>query len=286
MRLFSPTSFWNTPLKNPKAHKNQAAILKEMIYKFAPSKGWSWPTINYKQWSCRLALSDYNTWKVKVNITDFGASALNKKFADNGGFRVPPDAVPAEARDAHLTVYDTYSDMLCGLWRAYWKNGEIYARWGGLLPKVSKSEGIYQYPYGESATGLPVIGGTIRMEEWASGKVEHVLAMSIPRPAKGHVWPANRDDGYAKESVIKEGTRFFLTPDTKIKAEWPPMLKIIVRAMITHGAVVRDRAGAIAFYGEEPRMKEDFMLYEKLTKGFHGWQIMKHFPKENLRVIA
>ena len=85
------------------------------------------------------------------------------------------------------------------------------------MQNVSKSPGIWQRPYGTTATGLPFLGGQITAEELRQGEIKHVLGISLVDTEKWNVvsWPANRSDGYNPKNApnrIPEGLRFRLDP--------------------------------------------------------------------------
>ena len=47
------------------------------------------------------------------------------------------------------------------------------------MRNVSKSQGIWQKPYGTTATGLPFLGGQITAEELQRGEIRHVLGIAL-----------------------------------------------------------------------------------------------------------
>ena len=70
-------------------------------------------------------------------------------------------------------------------------------------------------------------------------------------------WPAERTDGgYFTSGItpIPEGTRFRLDPNLNIASLHLPTLdREIAQAAQTYGIVVRDKAGAVSFYGQDPK---------------------------------
>jgi hypothetical protein len=69
-------------------------------------------------------------------------------------------------------------------------------------------------------------------------------------------WPAQRTDGNASTSpatAIPAGTRFRLDPALNInRLHLPKIDRMLAIAAQRYGIVVRDTAGAVAFYGQDP----------------------------------
>ena len=70
-------------------------------------------------------------------------------------------------------------------------------------------------------------------------------------------WPAQRTDGSTFSSgitAIPEGTRFRLDPSFDVNSlRVPTIVKMLARAAQTYGIVVRDKAGSVALYGQDPK---------------------------------
>ncbi|UUZ49880.1 hypothetical protein LP420_06990 [Massilia sp. B-10] len=58
-------------------------------------------------------------------------------------------------------------------------DGQWQACWGGKMSNVSTSNGIWPFPYGTTATGLPFVGGQITAEELSRGEIRHVIGISL-----------------------------------------------------------------------------------------------------------
>ncbi len=83
-------------------------------------------------------------------------------------------------------------------WKAAKRADGWHAAWGGTMTNVSTNPGFFTNPsnWGSTATSLPMLGGLIRLDELAAGRIDHVLAMAIPESLKGTFsWPAQRSDG-------------------------------------------------------------------------------------------
>jgi len=99
-------------------------------------------------------------------------------------------------------------------WLFEWAGGTPRAAHGARIPNVSQNPGALPAPYGATATGLPVVAGTMMIDELQSGVIDHALALAIPEPRRG-VWasPATRTDGWVdRASAPPEGAHFQLDP--------------------------------------------------------------------------
>jgi hypothetical protein len=104
-------------------------------------------------------------------------------------------------------------------------------------------------------TGLPLLGGLIRAEELRRGRIDHALAMAIPAArAADWSWPAQRTDGSSTDrNAIPEGTRFRLPADLDVNSlSAPSAVRATALAVQRYGMVVRDGAGSVVFYAEDP----------------------------------
>ena len=158
-----------------------------------------------------------------------------------------------------MTIYQPSSDTLWEFWQARKVNGQWQACWGGCMRDVSKSQGIWQKPYGTTATGLAFMGGQITAEELQRGEIRHVLGIALVDTEKWSVvsYPANRSDGYNPKDApnrIPEGLRFRLDPAVDLDAlKMHPVGKTIAKAAQKYGFVVWDKAGAITLRAQNPK---------------------------------
>jgi hypothetical protein len=122
---------------------------------------------------------------------------------------------------------------------------------------VSRNPGYYSDPntWGATATSLPMLGGLIRLDELRAGRIDHALALALPEIRAGQFTaPARRTDGdAARQTAIPMGARFRLDPALDLDAlDLPPVTRAIARAAQRYGMIVRDRAGAVVLYGQDP----------------------------------
>jgi hypothetical protein len=89
------------------------------------------------------------------------------------------------------------------------------------------------------------------------GYIDHAIAIAVVEAEpKCWSWPAQRTDGsYSTTGItpIPEGTRFRLPQTLDIAAlNLPKIVRMLAYAAQKYGIVVRDMAGAVTFYGEDP----------------------------------
>lgn len=178
---------------------------------------------------------------------------------------VPPDAVPANGTDRHLVIYQPSTDTMWEMWEAYNTTGNWTCSWGGKISNMSRSDGIVPIVGGEkwgaTATSLPLLGGLMTVEELTNLYIPHVLAFAIPysQPTPNWSWPALRTDGRGTIDPVfpLEGQRFRLPASLNITAlGLTPVMQAIVTAARDYGLVIRDTAGAVVIYAEQPRSGE------------------------------
>ena len=104
--------------------------------------------------------------------------------------RVPEDARPAGARDAHLTVVDPKTGWESDLWKVERiEDGEIVAAWGGRTRIDGDGLGSAAV-----AANFGTLAGLVRPEELEAGRIRHALFMITPCVSRvagqDHVYPA------------------------------------------------------------------------------------------------
>jgi hypothetical protein len=268
-QLFSPTSFWNMPLAPDAPLDPQSAALSNELRAEAAEDvaSGSGPWIETNSYTTPLYVVPAEQPTTRVELLDDSFDPNGRLQAAFEAVPIPPGARPAEGTDGHMTIWQPATDKLWEFWQAHRNaQGAWQAHWGGAMQNVSESPGYYSrdsWPgaasnWGATATSLPVIGGVIRLEELARGRIDHALALNIPRPrATVFSWPAQRTDGYVPSaSAIPEGARFRLDPSLNVSAlGLPPLVRMMAEAAQRYGMVVRDKSGgALGFFVEHSRL--------------------------------
>ena len=291
-----PSSFWHKPIPSDvPLDPNSGNYVTEFIRQFNSFYGTvsimtdtytapvfiakpGTPTVSVRQWNCQHS--------TKSNP---GLKAQLSKIP------VPSDAVSSPDSDAEMAIYDPVHDSLWEFWKMRHVNGTWQACWGGQIKNFSKSNGIFPWPYGATATGLPLAAGQITAEELQSGQINHVIGISLVELADKSIfsWPANRSDGSNPKNLphrIPEGTRFRLDPSINLDAlKLTSVAKIIAKAAQIYGFVVWDKSGAISLRAENVLSYTALGLanpYPALFAGKQSWAILKNFPWDKLQFLS
>jgi len=306
-RPFGPLSPWNIVLPaNAPLQPNSQGMVADLVRQVNERTPW----VNTTKWSVPVYTvpADQPTVRVKVdipgadnawnnpmftNVTD--AFALQTEF---DAVPIPPDAHPSDGTDHHLVVWQPSTDTAWEFWEARdvprdqlpWNDPTPgwHAMWGARVDHVSTSDGANPAPYGATASGLALLGGLVRISELEAGHIDHALGVAITQPERGvFVPPATRTDGaYDGPNAIPEGTRFRLDPNLDVNSlHLPPVTRMFALAAQRYGLIVRDTAGNIVIYGEDP-YPTGSNPYPQLFGGLTPDQIMRAFPWNRLQAIT
>lgn len=201
---------------------------------------------------------DQPTQRVTLDVS---APDLQTQF---NAVPIPADAQAASGTDEHMTVWQPSTDKLWEFWKMQLESDGWHARWGGEMDDVSTNPGYFTHSgitndWGASATSLPLLGGLVTEADLRRGYINHALAISLVQTEQNcWSWPAQRTDGAtaatAGTTPIPEGMRFRLDPTINLASlNLPPLTRMLAQAAQTYGMVVRDKGGAVAFYGEDPK---------------------------------
>ena len=298
-RFFAADSPWNKPLPDTAPLDPASAALAAELERQLHAHG-AW--INSNEYSVPIYTVPKSQAGTSVHIdtpSDMftgipDATTLAQALE---GIPIPPGARPAAGTDRHMVVWQPSTDTMWELWIAY-RVGDGFpvrddtpgwhASWGAKITGVSRSPGVVPSPFGATASGLPLVAGLITLEELKDGRIDHALALALPDAKAGaFVPPANRTDGtYSGPHAIPEGTRFRLPADLDVQAlGLPPVARMIAAAAQRYGIVVRDRAGSVAFYAEDPTPTGNAVLRERLA-GQSPAEALARFPWNRLQALA
>ncbi len=289
-------SFWTTPipLDAPLA-ANSSNYVSEFIRQFHTHYGTvsittdsfnapvyvvepGTPTVAVNQWKCQVNSTLSPTLKTQLSSVPIPSNALSS-----------PDS------DGEMIIYDPTSDTLWEFWQIHKVKGKWQACWGGQIENYLTSSGIFSFPYGVTATGLPLAAGQITAEELQNGQINHVMGIALVDLADKSIysWPANRSDGKNLRNLpnqIPEGTRFRLDPTINVNTlNLTPVGKIIAKAAQTYGFVVWDKSGAITLRAENVlsyTVKGSANPYPALFGGKQNWAILQNFPWDKLQFLV
>ena len=246
------------------------------------------PTINVRRFSVPIVTvgPDQKDVPVTLDIKESWGDPVRKVLAE--GAPIPDNARPADGTDQTLVVWQPSSDTTWEYWKARRAADGWHAKWGGRMRDMSHTTGVFpaKSTQGATATGLSTVGGLITAADVAAGRIDHALTIAIPNPKRG-VWslPALRTDGFDQSATaIPEGAHFRLDPALDIASlNLPPLIRLIAEATQRYGFYVRDRAGVVTFFGQDPGTGPNpFAPFT--AAGSYGEQL-KRFPWDRLQLM-
>jgi len=273
-RLYSATSFWNTPIPgSPAIDPNSAGMVSRSLTTYAGSANFA-PT---NDWGKAIAYANpvSTLFAIACTLYDCGTAVSS---------HIPSYAQPTTGSDHHLIVITPGANTEVDMWLAApaWSAGSRYltnsAGWG-----ADCAQG--QHCGGGVAAGYAAFGGVVRPEEIAQGHIDHALFFTTPYTRSGFIaCPATHTDGVANDvNAIPEGARIQLDPSFNVDAQaWPRWEKIIAHALQTYGAYLGDTGGSVSFPGEA-----------NINRGYDAWalagvsgsQSLANLPWSQFRVL-
>lgn len=287
---FSCSSVWNAPLSaHAPLSPHSAQYASELAGFTKEDGGW----INTYSYSVPVYTVPSSQAKVPVTLDTSGAGPADELAQTfKQGVPIPRGAKAAAGSDQHMVVWQPSTDTLWEFWHAQQVNGAWHARWGGKMTHVSSNPGYFSSPsdWGATATSLPLLGGLIGIKELESGHIDHALALAIPHAASGMVaFPAQRSDGNERTpGAIPEGTRFRIDPRVNIASlHLPPIDRILAEAVQRYGMIVRDQAGAVSLFAQDPTPlgKNPYYGAHGLFDNISPANVMRYFPWSHLQAV-
>lgn len=297
-RFFAEKSFWNTRLEadqavDPASEALAAAFADEMETR--AEKG-DRPWINTTDYSVPVykVPADQPTVRVRLD-SPYAAPALQAAWRR---VPLPPEAQPSEGTDGNLVVYQPSTDRLWEFWRFSNEGGVPRAAWGGAIRDVSHSSGAYgpkAWPgakpwWGSSASSLSIAGGLITFADLRAGRINHALALAVPRVRRGvFASPARRTDGTSASAMtLPEGAHLRLDPNLDLTTlGLSPLALAIARAAKHYGIFVRDRAGVAHFFAQDPSTLggNPYLGEGGYFEGSSPGDLLANFPWSHLQVL-
>lgn len=286
-RFFGPDSVWNRPLPDDMPLDQTSSRLVAKLREQVESAR---PTININSYSTAVYTvpADQKRVRFTVERTESFAARVKAQFSD--GVPVPDGARPSAGSDGQLTIWQPSTDTIWELYKAQRAGDGWRGTWGAVMRNVSENPGVYpRQPSGATisttASGLPLVGGLVTLEDVRRGRIDHALQMAVPK-ARRSVWslPARITDGAdSGPDSIPEGARFRLPSDLDIDAlGLPPLTRMLARAAQRYGIIVSDQAGAVSFRGEQSEPGDE--TWSKALGGKPGYEVIGRFPFERLQL--
>ncbi|HVV29950.1 MAG TPA: hypothetical protein VHC41_03655, partial [Mycobacteriales bacterium] len=246
--VFGAASVWKLNIASAPVGAGSAAMVSNLATAVT-SRYNGVAAFNVDQYTTNFYTVGPNTPRTNVAFNDCqqkgylpaGLTGSGGQFSD---VPIPADATPSAGTDAELTIYSPSTDQLWEFWIAQHTGAGWSACWGGRIDHVSTSPGYFTNNFGATATGLPVAGGMISIQDVKSGSINHAMSLLIPDAAtwNNFSYPAQRSDGNSSAAgAIPEGTRFRLDPSLDVtKLGLTPVGVMIARAAQKYGFIVTD----------------------------------------------
>ena len=282
--FFTPKGVWNKPLAANAPLASNSATLSDTLNWEVGAYG---PWINTSSYSTGVYTVPANQPNVVVILDQINPQLA----ADFLQVPLPPDAHPAAGTDGHLVVWQPSTQTMWEFWQLHKDDsGNWHTSYGGKMTSVSSNPGYFQRN-GATATGLPLVGGLITLQEEVDGVINHALQLAIPHAKAGTwVFPAQRGDGDATATnAIPEGTRFRLPASLNIDAlKLPRQTAMMAKAAQRYGMIVNDQSGAVSFRAEDPYLYAQQYGVDPYGYAFEGQspkQLLTSFPWKQLQVV-
>ncbi len=271
-REFAANSYVYKPLRSDakldsKSHDYVARLLRQIRRYYGA------PTVNVTAYTPSIFIVPARQPTVRVKVIDWNdpAWAFPPLQARWNAVPLPSRFAPARGTDEEAVVYQPSTHTMWEFWLMRRTGARIRnsdgqrvdewgARWGGRMDDIQTNPGYWittprGYTYGMTATGIPLLAGILTVQEQQRGVVRHVLGVALPEIAYGRcTFPAQRCAPTSHSSdAIPEGTMFRLPASLNLASiDMDPYARMLARAVQTHGMVVWDHSGAVAFRAENP----------------------------------
>ena len=262
-RPFSDDSPWNARIPaDPELEPDSVALIADFRTSSPYGPQFS---VNLTGYSIPLYWADAATPTFSV-LADFGGDGW---VGDNGSdawgtMPIPDGAAPDPESDHHISVVDRTRGLEWGCWNMRNESGQWHAGvcatadlFGtGVRTPATLADRWYD-AIGARACGFPLVAGLIRVEEVATGRIDHALVVAYPHIRSG--WftpPASTGQGRVGDDAISTrgipcGGRIQLDPTVDLDALGvSPAWRTILRALQEYGAYVGDFSGALSLYAE------------------------------------
>ncbi len=293
---FGADSIYTLDVSQAPVDPNSARMVRHLVGQITPHYS-GIAALNIADYSASLYVVDSNTPRQTVEFYDCQEKGYTPQGLFDGPAHFVDVPIPSGTRvssgtDKALTLWSPSTDQLWEFWVMEKQGSAWRACWGGRIDDVSQSPGQFEYPFGATATGIPMVGTMLRVQDVASGRADHALGLALLSPADaGRVrYPANRSDGSDRSpDAIPEGARLRLDPSLDVESlGLTPVGVIVARAAQKYGFIVVDRAGAVAVIGESG-------VPEQQATGHNPWDVLlgetptyqqlENFPWDKVQVL-
>jgi hypothetical protein len=235
---FASTSPWNMPIGSGARFTTSAdpriATLRAGGARVNANEGYSHPVVQARD-------SDPTATFQDISISSRSRTA-----------KVPTTATPASGTDGHLHVISPDKRTVTETWVAQRKSSTLLT-----ARRVERNDlhgsGILEG--GTRAYGGSAIAGLVRTHELRGAAIPHAVAIALnpDQLRRGHVWPANAEDGSNSYSgTIPMGTLFAIPGSVDVESLGLNREALAVaRALQDYGAYVVDQGAPFVVYVEQ-----------------------------------
>ena len=261
----------------------------------ASSSGYTQDVVqDYEQNYGSVGVNEMPIWTVGANQPTVKVTVTPgcNDFTAGTGTQIP---IPAAATtsgtgDSPLVVFQPSTQSDWELWQAKPAgSGTWTACWGGKI-STATSDGVFPVPFGLSGSGISYLATAITEADIASGGINHVIPIQLPRCNAPQAAPANRTDCGSDPGQPSEGTWFRLPPTLAMPGGMTPYAQMVFRALQNYGAVVVDRAGAVMLEGENQAdwSAQGHTGTDPITASWQGkpeYSVLSGIPWSDMQVV-
>jgi hypothetical protein len=264
--VFPMDNVWNTAIENLPVDSNSAAYIATI----GADKGLH-PDFGSGTW-------DGGPIGIPYNIVPGTQPKVPIEFdyadeSDPGPYPIPPDAEIEGGSDSdgdrHVLVLDKDDCILYEIWWSWPQpDGSWYAGSGAIFDLQSHDLRPSGWTSADAA-GLPILPGTVRYDEVASGEIRHALRFTAPQTRRAYLWPARHyASSLTGSNYPPMGQRFRLKTTFDI-SEFSQEVQVILQALKKYGMILADNGSAWFISGApDERWNNDLLVGEfALVKG-------------------
>lgn len=253
-RPYAAASAWNTPIGASPTIDPKTATYQSTLTATGLSL-----TSDVDQYTIGVHCITPETPRTTVKFSGYYSSYLTGTRIGHGyaplvsNLPIPTGITPPTGSDAQVVIWDQTAGIEYGFWQFAWKNGQATATNGYAIRTDDTSSGRFADGLAGRGAGLPYLGGLVRPDEIAAGRIDHALAFAYRYPSKDYVFPASKSDGKGTTGRdLPEGTRLQLDPtltaDQLTRLGVTPTGLVLATALQTYGMYVVDNSGSAKVY--------------------------------------
>ena len=214
---------------------------------------------------------------IPVTSVPKGTATVKVAFEYSGESDKGPYPIPANVKveggsnadgDRHVILLDSAACKAYELYAARpagdgsWKAGS-----GAIFDLRSNALRTAGWTSADAA-GLSILGGLVRYDEVAAGRVDHAIRITAPRTRNAYIWPARHAASSSSDAALPPmGARFRLKASVDT-SRFPAQARVVAEALKRYGAILADNGSSWFFTGtEDSRWNNNALNALKTLKG-------------------